>query len=179
MQRDKAPVVGHILDRRHRKGKIKVPEEKKALPAVDKHKIQELKEVGICLHIALSELDEEPLGISRREQELVSQSCNWAGYLEYPKERNPRATLAPMTVKEYVHHAECPREVEVSIMKFESFYAVDPPVSNFREEFGIVFGKKGMHLYTMVPVSNVPYTPGGHQPIHIGCPLDGPDWLPV
>jgi hypothetical protein len=43
--RDK-PFVGHVLDRRHRKGKVQVPEEKKATVEVPESYQKELQQLG-------------------------------------------------------------------------------------------------------------------------------------
>ena len=35
-----SPVLGHVLDRRHRRGKVRIPEEKKAVPEVPQLSLQ-------------------------------------------------------------------------------------------------------------------------------------------
>ena len=51
--------VGHILDRRHQKGKIRVPEDRKALPEVPTSVQLELDQLGEDLRSSLQGLDSD------------------------------------------------------------------------------------------------------------------------
>jgi hypothetical protein len=52
-------------------------------------------------------------------------------------------------------------------------------VSNFREEFLVLEGRAGLHLLTLIPIAQVPYSPDGFPVMGIVAPLEGPPWLPV
>ena len=43
----------------------------------------------------------------------------------------------------------------------ESYYSADPRVSNFKEEFLVVYGHHGVHLATLLPIAEIPYTGDG------------------
>ena len=51
-ERREGVLVGHVLDRRHRKGKVRVPEDKKAIAEVPDSYQKELRDLGEKLHQA-------------------------------------------------------------------------------------------------------------------------------
>ena len=63
----KEHLIGHVLDRRHRKGKVRVPEDKKALAEVPESYKEGLRRLGKKLQQATLEIVPDPLGIARRE----------------------------------------------------------------------------------------------------------------
>ena len=77
------------MDARHRRGKVKVPERKKAIPAVTTKYRMDLERLGEAIRPGLEELAADPLGASRREQEALSKLGNWAGYRQYPPPAYP------------------------------------------------------------------------------------------
>ena len=62
------------------------------------------------------------------------------------------------------------------LTEMERYYACDPGVSNFTEEFLVVEGRSGLHLTTRLPIADVPYSLEGHPTLALVEPLDGPDW---
>ena len=87
--------------------------------------------------------------------------------------------VIPFTVKEFQDHDTTVAEETCFVTEMESYYACDPGVSNFPEEFVVIVGHSGLHLTTLVPIADVPYSLEGHPTLEIVGPLDGPDWLPA
>ena len=52
-------------------------------------------------------------------------------------------------------------------------------MSNFREEFLVVYGHQGVHVVTLVPIAEIPYSDEGLPTMGVVQPLDGPHWLPA
>jgi hypothetical protein len=77
-----------------------VPEEKKALPEVPPSHKRELESLGESLRSSLGALDASPLGIARREQELISKCGNWAWYYPHPPGQQDPKESAQMSVKD-------------------------------------------------------------------------------
>ena len=85
--------MGHVLDARHQRGKVKVPERNKALLAVSIDYQSRLERLGENIRTSLEELDADTLGASRKEQEAISKLGNWAVYWQYPPCRPRRPLL--------------------------------------------------------------------------------------
>ena len=91
-------LVGHVLDRRRRKGKVWVPEDKKAIAEVPDSYKKELRDLGKRLHQATIGIAPDPLGVARREQEQISKAANWAGYHSRPACTSSTIPCPPCTV---------------------------------------------------------------------------------
>jgi hypothetical protein len=115
--------VGHVLDPRHRKGRIRVPEEKKALPEVSPARKKELQVLGERLHSELRTLSPDPLGVASREQQVISRLGNWAGYGPHPQGRPPEVPLPPCSVRDYLDRFGTSPEDAKFILGLESYYA--------------------------------------------------------
>ena len=165
-----------------------MPEDRKALPEVPTSVQLELDQLGEDLRSSLQGLDSDIIGVARREQEEISRCCNWAGYRAYPRlpchqnqrkappEHLPRSPSPPCTVKVFLDRSGTSSEDVTFVLGLESYYAADPRVSNsyFREEFLVVDGFHGMHVVTLVPLGEVPYSPDGLPTVGVVLPLGGP-----
>ena len=114
------------------------------------------------------------VGMSRREQELVSSCGNWAGYCRYPAKKGPQESYPPpCTVKDFRNRQSVVAEEGRFLAEMERYYACDPGVSNFPEEFLVVEGLSGLHLATRVPIGDVPYSLEGHPTLALVEPTPG------
>jgi hypothetical protein len=107
--------IYHVLDPRHRRGKVHVPGRKKALPEVPPAYAASLEELREKLRKRLQEVDPDWIGISRREQEAISTMCNWAGYHPRPPRRPPEIPYSACTVRIFLQRELTPPD-EVSFL---------------------------------------------------------------
>jgi hypothetical protein len=172
-------LVGHVLDRRHRKGKVRVPEDKKAIAEVPESYKEELQELGTRLHQATLAVEPGPLGVARREQEEISKAANWAGYQPCPSCTTRTIPRPPCKVAVYLKRSGSTKQDSTFVLGLESYYSADPGVSNFKEEFLVIYGHHGVHLTTLLPITEIPYSRDGIPTMGIVQPLDGIYWIPT
>ena len=138
-----------------------------------------LRRLGQKLQQATLEIVPDPLGIARREQEEISKSANWAGYYARPTLTQEKIPPPPCTVVEYLKRCGTTKQDSTFISRMESYYSADPGVSNFKEEFLVTPGRYGVHLATLLPIAEIPYTREGIPTLGIVQPLDGIHWVPA
>ena len=146
-----------------------------------------LTSLGLQLQKDFSHMDLVPYGAAKTEHQIIAQMSNWAAYYPMKQEelkdvhlKNHESALVSSILTD-IRRSPNPAQHK-QLQKFlelcDLWYTQDAQVLNFKEQFAVIKGLRGLHLYTMCDIQLVPYYDSGEPAIGGVYGLHGIEWMP-